>query len=601
MKKIAVIRAFCITLAFILMMPVTVSNAQPDHRRESNTANALYAAAEKAAEYKKSLNSDLKGGFLFDADFLKSAENPESVRWLFAFSALGFYDDYNAYGAVLKDSVIKRQRFPDKKASPKLSELHTEALGLMACGINPNEIDIPYSDHKINLIKESTWGRNKSMPLDKDGVDGLLTALLTLDGVQTIIPESKETVNTRESIITKILSMQNEDGSFSSSGNSPSIKLTAQAAAALAPYKNSETVYNFTSVKTKNDTSSTAGGAIFRALSYLSNARTQNKDYSNSQNEVKDTACVITALCALGLNPEHDERFTGGEKNLTEILLSHQNKDGSFSGKQNDNDKSEATSYAVLALAAQYKFIHTGLGIYNFTDNVNAEKIRSLISPNVKEIVTKSYSYESGLLSSDDYEEIVILTDRAENSLNAKNNIIYIKMLRDIGDKLYKTREEIHELNAQCEELLLPQTVFGTKNLHEINVLTRRYNALTEEQKSEVKDFDKVIQKKDSMHSRTSVVYIFIGFLGLLAIGLVIFLAVFLIKSSPLLDYFIMKFSPQNTVFDDDDDEFFTDPEEFSEEQYDTPLPYEDDDEFFEYTHDNDDEEQNDDDDFKIY
>ena len=103
------------------------------------------------------------------------------------------------------------------------------------------------------------------------------------------------------------------------------------------------------------------------------------------------------------------------------------------------------------------------------------------------------------------------------------------------------------------------------------------------------------------MHSRTSVVYIFIGFLGLLAIGLVIFLAVFLIKSSPLLDYFIMKFSPQNTVFDDDDDEFFTDPEEFSEEQYDTPLPYEDDDEFFEYTHDNDGEEQNDDDDFKIY
>lgn len=148
----------------------------------------------------------------------------------------------------------------------------------------------------------------------------------------------------REELIATILEAANEDGGWSLNGALSDTDLTAMAIQALAPYAETDE-----KVKT----------AIETALTLLSERQNPTGDFSSwgTQNP-ESVSQVICALCALGLDPLTDQRFTKNGVGLLDGLLRFKLEDGSFShtldGPSSDISSSQAL-YALIAIDLQSK------------------------------------------------------------------------------------------------------------------------------------------------------------------------------------------------------------------------------------------------------
>lgn len=560
-----------------------------------NISSAIY----KIIDYEKS--SDLyKNSCIFNAEYLKDADNQTSLAFLTALSRFGYKDDYYAYGAVLKDGVIRSYRTTDKLSSDKVTPWHTISIGLMACGINPQ--DIKTENGTIDLIKDGVWARSKQTPLEKDGPESLMRGLVLLDAYTTMIPEDASPSYDRNSLIEKIMTYQNEDGSFKTTSVMSDREITAMAVIALAPYQNLDTVFSYTRISDKKEKEDTVGSILYRALQYLSVDQTEDGSFENSgKDNVSVTSKVITALCSLGIDLKSDKRFIKNGNTLSDGLLSLQNEDGSFSDGSDKAATKRNNAYALEALTAYHRFLNNKTPFYDFTDCALNTRDKTICKPNLKNAV-QFYIFNDNLVSTDDYENLVVLIDRAENSFLTQEDTIYLNMLKEKADFIYETKIKIKQLDEQGEVLSSPQTVMGSKNTHAVKLFIEQYKTLNEYDKQNVKTYESVIEKKNSMRSKTTVVYLFILVLCIIVLMLVVFLAVFFLRSSPVWDYIYMRFFGGQMIEDDyydEDDCEDEDAELFNEETAEKPLPYVDNDEFFDYDYLKNPEDDNDD--FKIY
>lgn len=201
------------------------------------------------------------------------------------------------------------------------------------------------------------------------GTNGPIWALIALNtNPAYMIPtvSGVKTQTTEQGLIDYILSKETAKGGWSMTGEAPDPDLTGMALQALAPY-----------YQVKGYEKVTA--AIDRALEVLSGLQKQDGGYSTMGVETSESAAqVLTALCALGIDPMQDARFIKGGSWIVENLLTYHISGSGFmhvkAGASNNGGGAAgevngmATEQAYYALTAYQRLLDGKTALYDMSD-----------------------------------------------------------------------------------------------------------------------------------------------------------------------------------------------------------------------------------------
>lgn len=205
------------------------------------------------------------------------------------------------------------------------------------------------------------------------GTNGPIWALIALNcNPAYSIPEVSgvKVQTTEQRLVDYLLSKETSKGGWTLVGNNPDSDLTGMALQALAPYYHVKGYEKVTA-------------AIDRALEVLSTMQNQSGGYSTMGVETSEScAQVLTALCALGIDPMKDERFVKGGSWIVENLLSYRIPGSGFmhvkAGAANNGGGAAggvdgiATEQAYYALTAYQRLLDGKTALYDISDiNLN--------------------------------------------------------------------------------------------------------------------------------------------------------------------------------------------------------------------------------------
>lgn len=296
-------------------------------------------SAEKVCQWQRDKMGITQDESIFSGDFLQSAGIGSSDWLAIGISRFGFEEDYEAYLTALS------QRAKDLSDTDNATEWQRCAITASAMGGDPADLE------GIDLVKGGVYGRGENNSVGKQGLNGWIFALLTLDTMGYKTPEGAEFDRGR--ILDEIVSSQNTDGGFSLSKGESDIDITAMALQAIAPYYND---FSRDDVRKSAD----------KAVEYLSG----KQDSSGTFGSAEADSQVTIALCSLGIDPEADSRFVKNSDLLT-ALLSYQNSDGGFSHEKGGDSDELATGQALCALAAQKRYELTMRRIYDMREELS--------------------------------------------------------------------------------------------------------------------------------------------------------------------------------------------------------------------------------------
>ena len=151
-----------------------------------------------------------------------------------------------------------------------------------------------------------------------------------------------------------MLDRQNpESGGFGLTAGGEDLDITSMTLQALAPYRDDEKVQK----------------AIDAGLDFIQKQMDENGYYvAFGTDSSESLSMVILALCALGIDPDTDERFCAGDITPTQALLSYQLDDGGFRHVASDTEGNFiATQQAMMALEGVRRLRAGEPGIYDFT------------------------------------------------------------------------------------------------------------------------------------------------------------------------------------------------------------------------------------------
>ena len=320
--------------AVMLLTNVPAVNADNADKRDRITESA-----EKVCQWQRDKMGITQDESIFSGDFLQSAGIGSSDWLAIGISRFGFEEDYEAYLTALS------QRAKDLSDTDNATEWQRCAITAAAMGGDPADLD------GIDLVKGGVYGSGENNSVGKQGLNGWIFALLTLDTMGYKTPEGAEL--DRERILDEIVSSQNTDGGFSLSKGESDIDITAMALQAIAPYYND---FSRDDVRKSAD----------KAVEYLSG----KQDSSGTFGSAEADSQVTIALCSLGIDPEADSRFVKNSDLLTS-LLSYQNSDGGFSHEKGGDSDELATGQALCALAAQKRYELTMRRIYDMREELS--------------------------------------------------------------------------------------------------------------------------------------------------------------------------------------------------------------------------------------
>ena len=148
---------------------------------------------------------------------------------------------------------------------------------------------------------------------------------------------------TREDLVEFVLSLQNEDGSFSYKGMEETVtQVTSRAVVALSLTEQTDRVK----------------AAVKSGVEYLENT-------VKTTDDLKDLSKAIIALNTAGV----DATDVKGN-DLVKALILRQNSDGSFAQSTKDEGNKDDTATALLALASRYRFEKGETSLYDMSDVV---------------------------------------------------------------------------------------------------------------------------------------------------------------------------------------------------------------------------------------
>jgi hypothetical protein len=315
-------------LLLCLLLLFAAGIVQPSAETGSRSSE-VWSIAEGIIAWKKSDNGSTENGYLLNDTYLALAGTTAGDWYPIALGRLGAEDNNAAYLAVIRDSVQERYRQSGKLSAAKATEWHRIALAVLAMGGDPTDIGTDADGNPINLIADGTYDRGKTASLGRQGINGWIWGLITLDSMRYGIPDGA--YYTRDDIISEILCRQLSDGGFALSGGSADPDITAMALQALAPYRNSETVYGYTLKQSGEQAEKTVRQVIDESLACLSALQLDTGDYESWGTEnAESTAQVIIALCSLGIDPLTDSRFIKSGHTLLDGILRYRMADGGF-------------------------------------------------------------------------------------------------------------------------------------------------------------------------------------------------------------------------------------------------------------------------------
>ena len=294
----------------------------------------------------------------------------------------GYESDYAAYGSALEDAVSQKYQENGGLDRVRASEWHRTGLAATACGGDALAFGTNATGETINLVADGVYDRGKTEDLGAQGINGLTWGLLLLDSRGYSVPAGA--ADTRETILTRILSAQSAERGFSLSGEGVSANLTAMTLQALAPYQNSTHVFTVTDKATGTTVERTVSEAIELALGALSACQMENGGFGDDGESSESAAQVIIALCALGIDPATDARFVKRGGSVLDALLRFAKPDGGFAHtleKGADGSNAMAGEQALGALTAYMRLkdgLHSLYDLRGEADAETAEAVRAL-------------------------------------------------------------------------------------------------------------------------------------------------------------------------------------------------------------------------------
>lgn len=314
-------RALAVFLLLLMLCPMGTGVLSVD--------DPVLSAAEGIISWKKSDNGEFSDGYLINDEFLLLAGTTPGDWYPIGLSRLGKNDNYSGYLAVIRDRVEERYRESGKLSAAKATEWHRISLAILACGGDPTSFGTDDDGNEINLIADGTYDRGKTTPLGRQGINGWIWGLITLDSMRYTIPDGA--YYSRDDIIVEILSRRLSDGGFALSGKNADPDITAMALQALSPYYNSEKTYTYVEKETGKEVTKSVYTVVEGALDCLSKLQLPTGDFASWGTEnVESTDQVTVALCCLGIDPLSDERFIKEGNTLLDGILRYRLSDGGF-------------------------------------------------------------------------------------------------------------------------------------------------------------------------------------------------------------------------------------------------------------------------------
>ncbi len=337
-------------------------------------AREAYQAGQEILKWEKEGMGIKETDPLFQGDYLEAA-GTSTADWI-AFSAarMGLDEGMENYRNRLTDYVEEKYKTETKLSPNKATEWHRISLTLEALGTDPRDV----GQSHINLIADGVYNRDKTTALDQQGVNGLIWGLITLDSGQYETPDDASA--DREQLIERILEQRTEDGGFSVTGKEGDVDLTAMALSALAPYQDSKQEFTVTNVNTGETTTEVLSETVEGLKNWLASCQNESGTFTSAGVEsLESTAQVIIALSALGEDAAQEEAFYKDGKDLIEILLSYQMKDGGFCHDLEKKESDEVASQQALLAITAYCRAQSGMGsVFSFTDGGTEETLAEI-------------------------------------------------------------------------------------------------------------------------------------------------------------------------------------------------------------------------------
>lgn len=192
------------------------------------------------------------------------------------------------------------------------------------------------------------------------GNNGPIWALLALNSGN--YPVFTGATATRQALVEELLRVQTADGGWAISGDRADSDMTGMALQALAPYR---------------ETDARVQAAVDRALARLSEMQDPDGGFSTSYGDDQMVATsesisqVVTALAALGIDPDTDPRFIKSGGSAIDALLRYFVEGGGFRHVSDGERDGMATEQAYYALTAYYRLLAGKTSLYDMTDVIN--------------------------------------------------------------------------------------------------------------------------------------------------------------------------------------------------------------------------------------
>ena len=244
------------------------------------------------------------------ADALAADAGTGAEWYVISLCALGEYD-MGAYAQALADFLSENKLMG--------AEAERCALTFIACGVKSAYIDYAAE----NFI----------------GKQGIMSYIW---GLHLLNNGAKSSAYTAESTALAIIERQCADGGFSLTGDSGDVDVTSMALCALAPLiENNDEIANYAE----------------KALAFISSTQLDSGGFKSRGVENSESAAqVITALCALGIDPRTDSRFIKNGKSALDALVLFKLASGAYAHAAGESENDIATQQALYALIALQMF-----------------------------------------------------------------------------------------------------------------------------------------------------------------------------------------------------------------------------------------------------
>lgn len=502
MKRKIFLNLFCVIFLFITLSQYGF--ATPEEDDDDNKIIAVNTGIQKIIDYKKSTSSN----DLIDDKLLGNVFDFTDAKFVIALAQNNAPADYRDYAYVLQNLLKDKYQSNQKLNAEKTYTGAQISLALLACGVNPQIIK--YENNKeINFLADTIYKRDSAYPLGKNGMEGYAWGLIALNAYR--YQYDINILATRESFITELLNLQEEDGLYRTSGNISPYYLSALSVIALAPEYNNEPRKNkikdtLLNQRKKEDEERLERGekitfeeyvkkeglleeptlydyidkSVDTSLEILSKKQSKDGSFSNeNDHNIRITSSTIMALCAMGIDPEEDPRFIKNSVSLIDGLLKYQLPDGSFRTSESSDVYSD-TIDAYAALVTYKLFLAGKRSIYDFAYKPLKQNY-TMLRISDKDIENLKYINQNFDLSK--YSYVCIINEKLLNS-NRPDKQYWLSIIENIKLKNKQHETIVNYINEKGSELLYSETGVNVIKKAQIQDLMDLCQALPKKERS---------------------------------------------------------------------------------------------------------------------